>query len=388
MQVSCYLVNLFEWIFAMSNSSRCALCSVALTSENKTKEHIIPNSIGGIRKVTGFICRTCNSVKGNDWDSALAEQFHWISLMVGVVRDRGEVKPKTISTISGKKFNLLNDGSMTPEHPVVNKIDNGGNLEISISARDLNEAKNILQGLRRKFPNINKEVAIQAAQSVTSYLNEPLTTSFEFGGPLSGRSVIKTALAFSFDRGIDLNEFSTARNFLSNSDSTVDFYGLFYLKDLINDRKAVRIFHCVAIYGDVENKKLLAYVEYFGLARWLIVLNDDYQGKYIEEYYAIDPTTGAEIDIDFDWSLTFSEINAAASGNGCSNDKYLEAINEVMKCVMEISEKRGLENAMKMAWDKAVKETNIKNGEEITSEFIARLTHELLPFFTSRLKRN
>lgn len=35
----------------------CYLCSEPLTPQNDSTEHIIPNSIGGMREVKGSICR-------------------------------------------------------------------------------------------------------------------------------------------------------------------------------------------------------------------------------------------------------------------------------------------------------------------------------------------
>ena len=49
---------------------KCFLCKVPLTSENDSKEHIIPQSIGGRKKVKGFICQDCNSTTGQEWDSS------------------------------------------------------------------------------------------------------------------------------------------------------------------------------------------------------------------------------------------------------------------------------------------------------------------------------
>ena len=52
----------------------CALCEIAITAESDSDEHLIPNALGGRRKVSGFLCRDCNSRTGETWDAALAEQ--------------------------------------------------------------------------------------------------------------------------------------------------------------------------------------------------------------------------------------------------------------------------------------------------------------------------
>ena len=62
------------------NQLNCALCDIIITNENDTKEHIVPNAIGGRKKIKGFICRACNSTSGDSWDKELAKQLNPLSL--------------------------------------------------------------------------------------------------------------------------------------------------------------------------------------------------------------------------------------------------------------------------------------------------------------------
>ena len=56
------------------NLKTCWLCDRELT---ETREHIIPESMGGRKTVRGFICRNCNSETGHDWDVAVTEFESW-----------------------------------------------------------------------------------------------------------------------------------------------------------------------------------------------------------------------------------------------------------------------------------------------------------------------
>ena len=56
------------------NLKKCWLCDRELT---ETREHIIPESMGGKRTVRGFICRDCNSTTGHKWDVAVIEFESW-----------------------------------------------------------------------------------------------------------------------------------------------------------------------------------------------------------------------------------------------------------------------------------------------------------------------
>ena len=71
-------------------SKQCVLCDGVISEKNMTAEHIIPNAIGGRKKVSGFICRDCNNRTGTEWDAKLVDQrlLHFLSLTVN--RQRGE----------------------------------------------------------------------------------------------------------------------------------------------------------------------------------------------------------------------------------------------------------------------------------------------------------
>ena len=50
----------------------CALCEAPFDEANDSREHVIPNAIGGRKAVRDFICRQCNNTTGAYWDNELA----------------------------------------------------------------------------------------------------------------------------------------------------------------------------------------------------------------------------------------------------------------------------------------------------------------------------
>ena len=53
----------------------CAFCAKEFTDSNTSKEHIIPNAVGGRKTVGSFICVDCNNLTGAAWDKELANQL-------------------------------------------------------------------------------------------------------------------------------------------------------------------------------------------------------------------------------------------------------------------------------------------------------------------------
>ena len=90
----------------------CCLCGKVLTSDNNTEEHIIPNAIGGRKRVVGFICRDCNSRSGERWDAELVRQLAPLCVLLGITRQRGHVSPQTFRTFSGGSVRINPDRTM------------------------------------------------------------------------------------------------------------------------------------------------------------------------------------------------------------------------------------------------------------------------------------
>jgi hypothetical protein len=66
----------------------CIVCDVEITPENNSKEHIIQSALGGIRKASGVLCKACNSTTGLTWDAEAARQFQFLTLHLGISRER------------------------------------------------------------------------------------------------------------------------------------------------------------------------------------------------------------------------------------------------------------------------------------------------------------
>lgn len=92
----------------------CALCGKEFGTPGvvDSREHIIPNSLGGQKKVTGIICDACNNRTGLDWDAVLADQLSFVSVLTNAKRDRGEQPCFEAKTQSGKTVRVHADGHL------------------------------------------------------------------------------------------------------------------------------------------------------------------------------------------------------------------------------------------------------------------------------------
>lgn len=374
----------------ISHHPKCALCEEPLTGKNRTKEHIIPNSIGGRRKTTSFICNKCNNKLGEEWDADLAKQLNWLSLVAGISRERGEPPKQLVETIEGEKYWLHSDGSFTPEKSSYTEEDQGETVTIRLIAKTTDEAKQRLKGILKKYPKLDIEKAFDTLKMKTSHLESPINFSLSFGGHNAGRSLVKTAFAFASECGIEHSACNKVIQYLRDESLCDIPFGFSYISDLVENRPNDKIFHCVSLHGDPKTQKLWSYIEYFGCIRVVVLLSDSYSGEYKNEIYSIDPTEGNSVSVRIRTDISAEELTLIWSGDGLNNENHKAAADYALPIILKTDHSRALSNAVKEGFDYAAKKLNIKEQcdipNELYAEFSALFMEKLLPYIEYLVK--
>ena len=376
-------------------SGQCALRGCALTADNDTVEHIILNAIGGRKKVRGFICRTCNSDSGSEWDDELAEQLNPLSIHLGIKRQRGNVPAQTFPTASGQSVRVNADGTMTLAKPEVTVTTEGDTTRIHVSARSRKELRQALKGLQRKHPKLRDvdidEVMLEAQEN-SYYSSDPIEIRPNFGDIRAGRSLVKSAVALVFDAGIDPSQCDLALDYLL-SDDKEPCLGYYYerSRDLVVNRPAKLPFHCVHVVGRSAESTLLAYIEFYGLWRMVLCLSETYSGGDFSHTYSIDPVKGQELDITVNLDLSVSEIREAYEYKRYDETVFEEAICDVMDTVVETGFYSELGRVSEKAAIAAFAKSGAKEGDVMTEELATRLAEDIVaemqPFIIHNLAR-
>ena len=263
----------------------CALCGVELTRENDSAEHVISNSIGGKRKVKGVYCVACNSSTGTLWDAEVAAQLQFLSLHLGIVRDRGTAPSGRFATASGKPLYVHGDGTLSFPTAKPQIAEEGAGVRIQARVRTRAEAEKTLRGLKRRYPKLDVEAAMKNIVEETSYLSEPVVATTAFGGPKAGRSIVKSALTLAVSAGVDARHCNLALAYLKNEEAAPCF-GFYARRDLVANRPRGKVFHCVAIEGDPTTGRLVGYVELFSVYRMVINLSDRFAGSSVKGVFS------------------------------------------------------------------------------------------------------
>ncbi|UWF49679.1 HNH endonuclease [Pseudomonas sp. N3-W] len=349
----------------------CSLCDVKLTLENDSKEHIIPNSVGGRKKTKGFLCQTCNSKTGDEWDTVLSEQLNPLSLIFFIQRERGDPPSQTFNTSEGISLTLHSEGGMSPAKVDFKEEIVDGKTKIRIVARDMREAKSILKGVKKKHPSIDIEKLTFGLQPTQEYLSGMLEFDLTLGGVSAGKSIVKSALALAHSVGVASNSCEQALQYLR--DDGIPCFGYYYEKDLVINRPPKIPLHCVAIHGNPETGLLLGYIEYFGIHRIVICLSERYRGKALSASYSVDPTTGAELILKVDIALNQDDIQETYNYEKYDSAKVRQCFEEVIPVALEMSEKREQARVISEATDFAFKNCGAKEGEALTAEQYKKL---------------
>ncbi len=354
-----------------------------IDQSNDSGEHIILNAIGGIKTVSGFICRSCNSESGSDWDSELASQLNYLGLIFGIARKRGSPPPKAVSTISGERFMMGPGGRLSMMKPVYESALEDGQKKITIKARSPAEAERMLNSLKRKHPNINVNELLNSSKSTNIYPESLLKLNLNFGGAKTGRSLIKSALALVAYCNVDINACKDAISYLRINDAEGCF-GFYYERDLVLNRPQNSIFHCVSVFGSAKSGLILAYIEYFSIYRLVARLSSTYSGEDFKGTYAIDPILGRELQLDVDLALSYGEVADSLEYKKFPDRSFAEAVEKVLPMGLEKQFQLDKDESIKRAVSYAFESCGAKQGEMLQPEHISKLirimTDELIPF--------
>jgi hypothetical protein len=148
----------------------CAICESNITSENDSNEHVIPQSIGGRKTIRGFICRSCNNRVGESWDAVLAKQLNWFTAAFGVKCERSKGASAAVRTADGNELHIQANGALTRKNPFFQEEISGGVARIRMFARTEAEAREMLKGIKKKYPNFRSRTS-SSVSNLTPYID-------------------------------------------------------------------------------------------------------------------------------------------------------------------------------------------------------------------------
>lgn len=352
----------------------CYVCNEPLTKENETSEHIILNAIGGKLKSKRLICRTCNSKFGSDIDNELAEQLSTFSTLLNVKRDNG--KPRNIKgEYKGTEIYIEPSGKMKRAKP---KIDIDGD-KYQITTSTISEARSVMNGLKRKYPKLDVETEIAKAKVDKVYLPE-IKLASTIGGENAFRSICKTAINYYI---------------LCEGDSSLIKHLIPYIEGLTSDNKSVyyfypqsevfykgeeEVFHSLILIGEPKNNKLFVYVELFNEIKFVVMLNEYYEGPSIYNSYHYDVVSNKEVNFERKFIITSRDLKRYAKSKP-DVDAIIKRVSHLLQRIDKVKVSRRISEITSAAMEVVKSRYPESEYEYFTPEMINLFTNEVVNNF-------
>jgi hypothetical protein len=199
---------------------------------------------------------------------------------------------------------------------------------IQVTAGSVAQARDVLKGVKRKYPKVDVDAALAGAETQRSYANGVVRIDLDFGGPLSGRSLVKSALALAHNAHLPIDQCRDALSYLRQADAEPCF-GYYYADDLVDGRPPATPLHCVAIDANPATGLILGYVEYFGIHRAVVCLGRNYAGDRRKSVYALDPRTSETLEVAVRLDFDVADVRAIYNYERDDAEKRQEAFGAV-----------------------------------------------------------
>lgn len=273
--------------------SKCLICNEDLSESNKSDEHIIYNALGGILTSKELTCEKCNKYFGSRCEAQLAKELEIFANLLNIKRDRGDVRPIQGSTAT-QQYSINPGGKPSIVKPSITVKEEDGITKISIEARDREQAKEVLEGLKRKYPTIDVEKTLDQIQYESKYIEDFVHHNFSFGSKDFFRAIAKMIFFLLKHKHSDAYfDMSNVIAFLKNEIDYKEIYFYYPDKDIVI-KPDKSVYHSIVIKSYPKHKLLLGFAELYNTVSLITVLSDDFSEE-LQVTYVFDVINRTEV---------------------------------------------------------------------------------------------
>jgi hypothetical protein len=267
----------------------CYISGEKLFGDNISKEHIIPNALGGFLKCSNLVTEKINNTLFAKLDAELAKAIE-LSRLISFKRDRGEQPGLIGISEEGMRYLVKNSVfTILPMKPI-EFIDSNGKPNKRIPESQIDE---YYKSLAKKYPNLSKEDFLKKVTFVTE--NKKKNIDFKNGlniitNEIHFRGIAKIATNFAIKNNISRTCFLEMINFIKGADNYEKIeLGYFYPKSFLKYHfYQNEISHILYLKGCNTEKILYCYIELFNTHCFIVILDKNYNGQNINESYVWD----------------------------------------------------------------------------------------------------
>jgi len=287
-----------------------------------------------------------------------------------------------------KRYRYCRGGKPALYKPHFDKRDNPqGGKTFTIQCRSEEEAKKILKGLKRKFPEINEEAILKKAKVEEKYIDSKIKCQINIGSSRSFRSICKTAVEFYMLGGGNRDNIIALIPYIKG-DEDKDVVWYYYPENDVIKKEKNEVLHSLTVIGDTCQRMLYSYVEFFNAYKFIVFLNNDYNGPDVKYSYTYDILNKKEVAKNIDWFISKDELLELFNKREFSNDKLIVHFSQLLEIIYDRQNAQHISNMTESALNKSLKK--YPEGTIITpqmrDEFIRELMNEVAPWITHNFR--
>ncbi|MFW5852585.1 MAG: HNH endonuclease [Nanoarchaeota archaeon] len=270
--------------------TNCYLCNTEINSQNRSVEHIIPDSLGGRLTSSELLCINCNSKLGRDIDSKFVKTFEPLICTLNILGRENKLAVDCNILFDNNKIpGIISNKKILPKKPFFKR--DGTNVTFYGSKKIFKKFKGLIikDALKDsiKYPELN----IKIIDDFQGFFE----VEFNIDNEVFNKSLTKIAINYAIHKGISrelLNDFiSTEEKMFNPAPSIFYFPQTDFEKILEKTRSIIDVNfpnHNLVLFSeklDNGKKTLVCYVELFSTFQYYVILSYNYDGKDLFESY-------------------------------------------------------------------------------------------------------
>lgn len=273
--------------------AKCYLCGSQITNFNKSKEHIIPNAIGGKLVSYDIWCSSCKDFYGNI-DTNITEPLKPIASMLDILRNRGENQSFSATGADGIKLIIDPGGGAYIRHPSVKekKLDDKTEISISVGGRThkerLKNLKKILKGKQRKHPQITDNLIDEFLKKAKSEKAYPDHTQAQYpqltlGGDDNFKAATKIGLHICLYHYGKPKNIEEIKNYIKKGETSYE--RVWFSFDYCPFIESEIVANSYVLEGNKSERILFVYLDFLSIYPLIVLLDNDYDGPTFVQSY-------------------------------------------------------------------------------------------------------
>ncbi len=276
-------------------TTNCYWCGTALTTANKSYEHIIPAALGGRTTNADLLCQACNNGPASALDRALADQVGYIIPLLAMAQPN----PSPAIKMTGKLASggeVAFRGNLEPETTLTIEWKNEPPYHFTRTEAEVrSKARRYLEQKKGQYPGLDPEKMLADAQHYQAPVEELVFFSnwtpqhSRTGGLDFYKGIIKIAVNYYLSQGGHLRFVQRPLAILQEENPRQNAAKFYYpTSQEVHPLGQDEVSNLLYLKADPVLGLLYCYVEIFNAHKVIVLLNDAYDGAAMERSYCYD----------------------------------------------------------------------------------------------------